>query len=168
MTARKQPSRRSAPPTSKESEWYEALIGTPAKKWIAVASAAAAIIYLFGLAKPVVDSGPLPVPARSEVTDLQKTTDERFKSTKEGLDATLEVAKAANIAAQNANQKLDQSRLDRLIQQKVQLEGLLKMNDDPTLKQALEKTQIDIATMVNAIQAAAGPASALVATPSIK
>lgn len=135
--------------------WDELLEG-PGRKLIALVAVLTASAYLLGAFKPIVDSGPLPVPSRKEVTDLRDDMTKNLDSVKQGLDATLETAKAANIAAQNANDQLAVAKLDRLIAQKIQLESLIAMNpQDQTLKQALEHTQIDIGKLSNLTKPAA-------------
>lgn len=144
-----------------ERSWETFFAGNPSTKLIAVAAAVTAGLYLLGIFKPVIDSGPLPLPSRIEVEALRKDTTQSLDTVTKGLDATLEVAKAANVAAQNANDQLSIAKLDRLIAQKVQLEALLAMNpQDQTLKQALEHTQIDIGKLAALAQPPAG-ASAL-------
>lgn len=156
MTA---PRKRAAPPPPK-LDWDEMLFGSKSKIVLWAGSLTAAL-YLFGALKPIVDSGPLPLPSRIEIETLRKDTTKSLDSVTKGLDETLEVAKAANVAAQNANDQLSIAKLDRLIAQKVQLEALLAMNpQDQTLKQALEHTQIDIGKLA-ALAQPASSASAL-------
>lgn len=126
------------------------LIGefSPTAKLVALVTALAALAYIFGLARPVLDSGPMPFPGRAEVGDLRTETTEQFKGVKIGLDQTLELAKAANFAAQQAIQESRVSRLTRLLQQSVQIQALIEMNPtDLALKQILEQTKADIARL---------------------
>lgn len=124
-----------------DSSGWEALIwGTPGKKLVTAAAVLTAGLYVLGEFKPLLDSH-LPSASQDELKG-------GLASVKSGLDQTLATATAA---AQNAQQALHTSQtaqLDRLLQQRVQLEALINMNpNDTTLKLALEKTNIDISML---------------------
>jgi uncharacterized iron-regulated protein len=125
--------------------WEQLLIGSSAQKLIVLAAAVTAVAYLLGAFKPVIDSR-LPTASQLDVRELKDDLENHVDTLKKGLDQTLEVAKAANQAAQQSLQQGNDFRLDRLLQQKVDLEGRLRANPaDKTSQAALARTIIDIA-----------------------
>lgn len=139
MTPRKAP-----PPPAK---WYE----IRANQITLAAGVVAALIYFLGGVKPVLDSGPLPVAGRNELIDLHKDFEGHLTTIDKTLNETLDVAKAANASAQQALSQTTDFRLDRLLQQKIQLEDqLVKVPGDTALKAALARTNIDIAKLTAA------------------
>jgi len=161
MRTRSKPRRAKAlePLTLEDLLW-----GTRASRIVTLGAAFAAVAVIWsGALRPVLDSGPLPLPSRAEVEKLRQETDEKIIAAKKGLDQTLEVAKAANVAAQQAVADARANRLTRLLQQKVQIESLIAMNpNDVSLKTILEQTTIDIARLTSSEIPARTPASAVV------
>lgn len=114
-------------------------------QYMFIAGALAALLYLFGLLKPVVDSGPMPFPARQEVIDSGKAANEKIDTLQKALTETLETAKTANAAAQQALTQTSEFRLDRLLTTKAQLEDQIRRNpNDLSLRTALAHTELDI------------------------
>lgn len=106
----------------------------PGNQIVAMVAVLIAMGTVLGWFQPIAESGPMPYPSRAEVDKLRKET-------QEGLAATLETAKAAAVAAQQAVVIGNDNRLDRLLQTKVQLEALIAMNPSDTgLKLTLERT----------------------------
>lgn len=119
---------------------------------VALAAVVAALLYLMGVLTPVLTSGPLPVPSRVEVQELHQDLENHVDTLSKTLGEVLEVAKAANQAAQNSLNQSNANRLDRLIQQKTQLEALLqKTPGDPALRQALTRTELDIGAVTKSL-----------------
>lgn len=157
MAAKRKSSRKSAPQPSLTSAMFNELLEGPGRKLVVFVTVMVAVAYIFGGLKPVIESGPLPLPSRQEVTTLRADTDKKFDATQHALDATAAAASAANVAAQNALSESNANRLDRLLQQRTNLQTLLRMTpNDPTLQQALTKTDIDIADVTTRIRSAAG------------
>lgn len=128
--------RKPAPP-----KWY----ASRANQVVLAAAALAALTYFFGALKPVVDSGPMPFPARTELGDLHKDFEGHLNTIDKTLNETLEVARAANTSAQQAISQTNEYRLDRLLQLKIQLEEQIKKSPgDAALKASLARTDIDI------------------------
>lgn len=128
--------RRKPPP-----KWFE----VRSNQVILAAAALAALTYFFGGLKSVLDSGPLPLSGRTELTDLHKEVEGHIATLDKTLNDTLEVAKTANAQSQAALSITNDYRLDRLLQQKIQLEDqVAKSPGDSALKAALARTNIDI------------------------
>lgn len=135
-----------------QQAWEELLYGSHATRLVAIAATITALLYLLGVFKPFLDSGPPPFPARAEVDTLRTET-------KGALDQTLEVAKAANVAAQQALTAGNENRLTRLMQQSVQIQSLIEMNpENQSLKLLLEQTKAEIARLGAAPKAVPDPA----------
>lgn len=151
-----QRSRRKKPP---HQAWEDLLYGTSSVKLVAVAATVTAFLYLLGVFKPILDSGPPPFPARTEVDQLRVDTSKGLADTNMGLAETLEVAKAANVAAQQALTAGNENRLTRLLQQSVQIQALIDMNpENQSLKLLLEQTKSEIARLSAAPKAGSDPA----------
>ena len=133
-------------PRVPKTMWHDFLYGPNGRGLVALAAVLAAIFFLNeSVFRPVYTSGPPPFPSRAEVDNLRTETTEQFKGVKIGIDQTLELAKAANIAAQQSIQESRVNRLSRLLQQSVQLQALIEMNpNDLALRQVLEQTKMDI------------------------
>lgn len=147
--------RRRAKRKPPHEAWQDLLYGSSSTKLIAIAATITAFLYLLGVFQPILNSGPPPFPARAEV-ELLRT------ETKGGLDETLELAKRANVAAQQALQTGNDNRLTRLLQQSVQLQALIEMSpNDQALRLLLEQTKSEItrlgATMKNVSDPAITP-----------
>ncbi len=142
VTPRKssRPLQRPAPPPP-EAQWWQ----NRSTQVILGAAVFTALITLFGYLKPVFDSGPLPVPARAEVTAVQKDMEGHVDTLQKALAETLETAKAANITAQQAISQTNDYRLDRLLGQKVEIENQIRQKpSDLSLQTALEHVKRDI------------------------
>lgn len=149
----------SAPKKRLPPHWSDYIPEHTGSKVVAGAAVVTALLYFFGILRPVFESGPLPIPSRAELTVLQKDLEEHVDTLKKGVDETLEVAKAANAQAQNAITQTNDYRLDRLLQQKFQLEEQLKKTPgDAALAASLARTNIDIGKLTAApAPQAAGP-----------
>lgn len=146
MRAKRSRARKKAAPP--HEAWQDLLYGSSSAKLVAIAASVTAALYLFGVFKPLADSGPPPFPARAEVDQLRQDTKQGLADTNMGLAETLEVAKAANVAAQQALIAGNENRLTRLLQQSVQIQSLIDMNpENQSLKLLLEQTKNEIARL---------------------
>lgn len=135
--------KKKAPPT-----WHDYVPDHPAHKVITAAAVITAVLYFFGVLKPVFESGPLPIPSRAELVILKADVEGHIDTLNKSVEETLEVAKAANTSAQQAIAQTNDYRLDRLLQLKIQLEEQSSKNPgDATLKASLARTNIDIAKL---------------------
>lgn len=140
MTARK----RQPPPRP----WWE----VHAAKLILSGAAAGALVTLWNFSTPFTSSH-LPSASQIDVQRVQDDLEKHVDTLGKAVDQTLEVAKAANQAAQASVQYTNDSRLDRLLQQKIQIQDqLVKLPNDAALKGALARTEIDIAKLTAAIK----------------
>ncbi len=151
--SKKLPERRRAPrheplppPAPSQAPW-EQLFERPGRKIITFVAVLTAVAYMFGWLKPVVDSH-MPTASQSDVDMVKKDLEAHVDTLSKAVDQTLGVAKAANTAAQQSVQYTNDSRLDRLLSQKIELEDQAKKSpNDVTLRAALAKTQLDIAKL---------------------
>lgn len=145
--------RKRQPPAPPKS-WWE----VHAKKLVLVAAGIAAFLALADMSRPVLNSH-LPSASQTDVEAVKTGIEGHVDTLKKGLDATLEVAKAANLAAQQSVQQGNDYRLDRLLNQKITLQDQIAKNpNDATAKAALARTEIDIAKLVGEVRPAVAPA----------
>jgi rRNA-processing protein FCF1 len=84
----------------------------------------------------------MPFPSRSELNTLKQETTKT-------LDEVLSLATAASVRAEQAVQQSTDNRLDRLLQQRVDLQARsAAAPNDVILKQSLARTDIDIARLL--------------------
>lgn len=141
----RKPKKQPPPPP----EWNEFLFGSPARTLTAIVAIIGALAYLLGFFRPALDSGPMPFPSRSELNTLKQETTKT-------LDEVLSLATAASVRAEQAVQQSTDNRLDRLLQQRVDLQARsAAAPNDVILKQSLARTDIDIARLLGQTSASA-------------
>src|SRR5262245_6289731 len=96
---------KAASKPEEKAAWMQYINSGTLANLVLVGGSLTVIAYIWtNILRPVSDSGPLPLAGRIEVTTLREDTTKSLSEVTKNLSETLEVAKTANQAAQQAVQ----------------------------------------------------------------